>query len=153
MAVDDEDEVAQFDDRSYSLYRDGDMDRMLKNIVDDTGKYLLFKLKTVMTNMGKYATGEMHDSWEYDPEIQVVGNTDEGMLGVEFGTPPGHVVPVEELEKWAVHKLKFGKPAAAVIARRIQKKIEKDGIPETRLTFLTIEDAVAEGWLAWSNTG
>ena len=152
----------QMDDRGfegtlrgdYIITKDGDMDELVDNITDDVGNHVKRVLQAAMEIEGKYATGKMHDSWEYDPEAKVVGNTDKGILGVEFGTLPGHTVPIEQLEKWARHKLKVGKLVAESIARKVQGKIYREGIPETRIVYRTLDFAVnEEKWLAWNRTG
>lgn len=116
--------------------------------VEQTLKMLQDKWKEALLENDKYATGATHDSIEIDKQNRIVGCVDESAFFIEFGTEPGTVVPIEELEKWA--KAKFGVSGIYMknIAKKVQEKIERDGIEDTRMVYLMLEEMVARGTIA-----
>ena len=127
-------------------------DDIIDDAMDVVGNQVKDELRDNMTAEGLYATGEMAASWEYDESAGIIGNTDDGMYGVEFGTPRGVLVPLEELEKWAIAKLDVNERDARAVARAVHIKIKNEGIPQTRYVFRTLDRMVKDGWIAWINS-
>ena len=121
----------------------------LENIVvEQTLERIKAKWLETLAEYDKIVSGATAESIEVDVKDRVVGATDESAFYIEFGTEAGTDVPLAELEKWAA--IKFGVSGFEMkrIAKQVHKKIMEEGVEETRMVYIMLEQMVANGTIA-----
>lgn len=109
-------------------------------LLDDFALHVVDLLKKQLELQDKVFTGEAKDSIKYYKNDRVVGSKTDFVYNIEYGRLRGNYVPLKPLIEWV--KVKFNVTndrEAYVLAKKLNEKILRDGIPASRFMKNVLE--------------